>query len=78
MSRPDILYVKPPRRDGVAGLSEALTFGFARGVDEVRLRRLSSPPLGETSFQAESFAGDLVVVDLVQGAFTLYVGVKRL
>lgn len=78
MSRPDLLYVKPPRRDEVLGLSEALTFGFARGVDEGRLRKLSAPPLGETTFRAESFVSDLFLDELVQGAFPLYVGDRRL
>lgn len=78
MTRPDLLYVKPPRRNEVSGVSEALTFGFARGVDEGRLRKLSAPPLGETSFRPESFVGDLFLDELVQGAFPLYVGDKRL
>lgn len=78
MSRPDLLYVKPPRREEVSGLSEALTFGFARGVDEGRLRKLSAPALGETTFRSESFVGDLFLDELVQGAFPLYVGDKRL
>lgn len=78
MSRPDLLYVKPPRRDEATGISEALTFGFARGVDQSRLARLSVPPLGETSFRQESFAVDLFLDELVQGAFPLYVGDRRL
>lgn len=78
MTRPDLLYVKPPRRDAVSGLSEALTFGFARGVDEARLRRLTAPPLGETTFRPESFAIDLFLDELVLGAFPLHIGDRRL
>lgn len=78
MSRPDLLYVKPPRRQELSGLSEALTFGFARGVDESRLGRLSAPPLGETTFRSESFVTDLFLDELVQNVFPLYVGDRRL
>ncbi len=78
MRCPDLLYQRPPRQEVVSGVSEALTFGFARGVDAGRLARLTAPTLAESNFRPESFVQDLFLDELVQGAFPLFVRDKRL
>jgi DNA mismatch repair protein MutS2 len=69
MSRPDLLHETPTPASQSRGLSQALTFGFARGVDEKRLLELAAPPLTETHFKREAFAGDLFVDELIRANF---------
>ncbi len=69
MSRPDLLHEKLPLQEEARGFSEALTFGFARGVEQGHLLKLTAPPLAETSFRRSSFANDLFLNELIRGSF---------
>ena len=74
MAFPDLLHREPlPTRQGPA-LSEALTFGFARGVDPARLLALAAPTLASSSFEQAAFASDLFITELIRGCFPLKVG----
>lgn len=69
MSRPDLLHQTTAPVGQSHGLSQALTFGFARGVDEKRLLELAAPPLAESTFNKEFFAKDLFVDELIEHSF---------
>ncbi len=78
MNRLDLIYDKSPPREASRSLHEALTFCFARGESEDRVVELCEPELGESTFSAQCFAGDLFLGELLQGCFPLVVSGRRL
>lgn len=67
----DILHEDPHRRGGSRRLSEALTFGFARGVEESVLLALVEPSSTESTFRRESFEADLFIDEFIEGCTSI-------
>ena len=73
---PDILFDPPLLLAGSlkdSGLKEALTFGFARGIDRDRLLRVTEPPIGSSTFDPSVFGQDLFLDELIERCFRLFV-----
>ncbi len=78
MNRPDLLYDVAPPAASSRALSQAITFGFARGVDESQLLHAAAPAVADSYFHKDSFASDLFLSELIQGSFPLIVRGRRL
>lgn len=78
MAFPDLLHREKLATTKKPALSEALTFGFARGVDQERLLQLASPLLGSSTFEKGAFAEDLFISELIKGCFALKIAGKAI
>lgn len=76
VSEPDILHVAPCHFSTNRAIHEAVTFGFARGVDKQRLLALVQPALGPTTFERSAFSADLFLDELIDSSLRLHVGGK--
>lgn len=74
MGRPDLLHFRASLNAKPRGLSQALTFGFARGVDEKRLLSLAQPPQSKSTFKRDAFENDLFLDELVSTSFAVSSG----
>jgi len=78
MTHPDLLHRIPPVRSESRAFSEAITFGFARGIEQERLVRLAAFPLSHSTFQEKYFSDDLFLRELITGSFPLTCSGKKL
>lgn len=67
----DLLHEVPLGRAPSKRLSQALTFGFARGEEEERLVDLAALPPEPSTFRADCFSRDLFLDELISGCFSV-------